>query len=319
MAGLALLLWLRAHATPWLDAAMGAITYLGSEYFYLAALCILYWCVDASGTLRLFILFLASNYLNAAVKEITALPRPFQVYPELGARFTETANDYAFPSGHAQSATVFWGYLAMVVRRRWLYVLAPIVVLLIAFSRLYLGLHWLRDVLGGLLFGLVLLGCTYVLLRALAGTRADARFPASLVFCLLPLVFYLLFPSHEGAQTMGAAFGALLGYFLERRYVRFRVGGPAWQQALKLLIGLVGAFLLLLGLRALFAPLTPAVSAVRVRPGMAPPLARGFLYGRGAELFTFLRYALVGAWATLGAPALFRLFFGEEDSPRASV
>ncbi|MGB9606686.1 MAG: phosphatase PAP2 family protein, partial [Bryobacteraceae bacterium] len=244
MGGLQLLFWLRAHATPWLDALMGGITYLGSEYFYLAALCILYWCVSAEGTLRLFLLFLGSGYLNAAVKEITALPRPFQVHPELGARFTETAADYAFPSGHAQSATVFWGCLAMVVRRRWLYILAPVVVLLIAFSRLYLGLHWLGDVLAGLLFGLVLLGCAYVLLRALAGTRTEACFPASLVFCLLPLAFFLLFPSHEGAQTMGAIFGALFGYLFERRYIRFRTGGPWWQQVLKVLIGLAGAFLI---------------------------------------------------------------------------
>jgi membrane-associated phospholipid phosphatase len=319
MGDLGLLLWLRAHATPWLDALMGGITYLGSEYFYLAALSVLYWCVDTAGTLQLFILFLGSSYLNAAVKEITALPRPFQVHPELSARFTETATDYAFPSGHAQSATVFWGYLGLTVRRRWIVVLAPVVVFLVAFSRLYLGLHWLRDVVGGVLFGLVLLGCAYVLLRALAGMRSDARFPASLLFCLLPLAFYLLFPSHEGAQTMGAAFGALFGYLVERHYVRFRVSGAFWQQALKGLVGLSGAFLLLFGLRALFAPFVPAVDAIRVRPGMTPPLARGFLSGRGAELFTFIRYSLVGLWATLGAPALFRLFFGQEDSPRAAV
>jgi len=166
-----LLLWLRAHSTLWLDTVMGVTTYLGSDYFYLAALSFLYWCVDSLGTMRLFVLFLSSFYLGDAVKEITRLPRPFQVHPEIEPRFAETAEGFAFPSGHALQATVFWGWLAISFRKRWLYIAAPILALLIGFSRLYLGLHWPRDVLAGLVIGLAILGFAYVLMRVLASTR----------------------------------------------------------------------------------------------------------------------------------------------------
>jgi len=319
MSGLGFLLWVRAHATPWLDAIMGGISYLGTEYFYLPALCFLYWCIDAAGTLRLFVLFLCSFYLRDAVKEIARVPRPFQVHPQLQARFTETAEGFAFPSGHAVDSTVFWGYLAISMRKRWLYVVAPAMVVLIGFSRLYLGLHWPRDVLWGLVFGLVILGLGYVLIRLLAGVPIRARFPATLVLLLVPLLLFLLLPSHGGAQSMGALFGAGLGYLLERQYVRFRVRGPAWQQLLKTTIGLAGAFLLLFGLRALFEPLLPSISTVSLVPESTPPAFRGFLYGRGYESLTFVRYTLVGLWATLVAPALFRLFFGREEESRAAV
>ncbi len=309
------LLWLQSFATPWLDTAMGAITNLGSEYFYLAILCFLYWCVDVRGTLRLFVLFLSTVYIGGALKEIVGRPRPFQAFPDLiRARYTETAGDMAFPSGHALDATVFWGYLAMVVRRRWLYVTAPIVVVLVAFSRLYLGLHWPTDVLGGVLIGLLLLGAAYILFRLLAGMPLQAKFPVTLVLALLPLLFFVLFPSHSSAQSMGALFGALLGHIIERQYIRFPVRRPWWQQVLKAIIGLAGILLLFVGLSSILAPLPSAIPAsLSHEPGAEPLLPVMGLVDWASETPVLARYALVGLWASLLAPALFRLFFGPDN------
>lgn len=311
---LGVLLWVQSWATPWLDAVMGAITYLGSEYFFLAALGFLYWCVDVKGTLQFFIVLLSSVFLNSAVKELAGLPRPFQAYPDrIDAAHVYTAEGYAFPSGHAQNSTVFWGYLALSFRKRWLYIAAPVLIALVAFSRVYLRVHWPRDVLWGIVFGLVILGCSYVLLRLLAGTPVQAQFPSTLLLCLIPILLFLLFPSHGGAQSMGVILGASLGYILERRYVCFATRRPLWQQVLKLVIGLAGAFILLFGLRALFDPLLPSVEGIRLSTEAHPPAFRGFLHGRGYESLTFVRYALVGLWSTLIAPAIFRYLFGAEE------
>lgn len=312
------LLWLQSLATPWLDTVMGGITNLGSEYFYLAILCFLYWCVDVRGTLRLFVLFLCTVYLGGALKEIVGRLRPFQAFPNLiHARYTETAGDMAFPSGHALDATVFWGYLAMVVRRRWLYVVAPIVIVLVSFSRLYLGLHWPTDVLGGVLIGLLFLGTAYILLRLLAGMPMRAKFPVTLVLTLPPLLFFAFFPSHSSAQSMGSLFGALLGHLIERQYIHFPVRRPWWQQALKVVIGLAGVLLILIGLSAVLAPLPSAMpSALPHEPGAEPPLPILGLAGWAGEVPVLARYALVGLWASLLAPALFRLFFGPDKAER---
>ena len=72
--------------------------------------------------------------------------------------------DFSFPSGHATIAVAFYGYLAYILVKsakakwRWL-IVAPAVLLigLIGFSRLYLGVHYLSDVLAGYLVGLLAL------------------------------------------------------------------------------------------------------------------------------------------------------------------
>ena len=80
---------------------------------------------------------------------------------------------YAFPSGHVVRAVVAYGLGAFVVRRlappgwwqAWVIPVAAVVVGLIAFSRLYLGVHWQSDVLGGLLLGGVGLSAAIVWLE----------------------------------------------------------------------------------------------------------------------------------------------------------
>lgn len=78
----------------------------------------------------------------------------------------------AFPSGHATQTISFYGMLAVVLivayapRRRWPLVIgAALVTLVVGASRLYLGVHWLTDVLGGYALGLAWL--SFVMITSL--------------------------------------------------------------------------------------------------------------------------------------------------------
>lgn len=103
----------------------------------------------------------------AAIKAGLQVPRP--------DGFAAVATSYSFPSGHASMSTVIYGFLAVLVAPalrtgwRWVpYALAALLVGAIAFSRLYLGAHWLADVLAG-----VGLGSAWVAVLAIARQRHE--------------------------------------------------------------------------------------------------------------------------------------------------
>jgi len=109
----------------------------------------------------------------------------FELIMKLGiqrARPTELsysgASIFSFPSGHATMAAVIFGILAVLVSHsmgRWgravVYAICAILVVAIAYSRLYLGAHWLSDVLAGLTFGVVMMAAFGVAIEAIPPRR----------------------------------------------------------------------------------------------------------------------------------------------------
>lgn len=102
-----------------------------------------------------------ARLLNTPLKVLLNSPRPTIDFVGV----TEEASGLGYPSGHAMGATLLFGVLIIVipavVRRRWLAVLLQIVavavILLTGFGRIASGAHWPSDVLGGYLWGLLLL------------------------------------------------------------------------------------------------------------------------------------------------------------------
>lgn len=101
------------------------------------------------GVVFLICLALAFVVNNLVIKPLVARPRPYTVIPELQNLLTETS--YAFPSGHTNASFAAAMMLTLVYGKKgaWSYVLAG----LIAFSRVYIGVHYLSDVLAGMLVG----------------------------------------------------------------------------------------------------------------------------------------------------------------------
>ena len=103
---------------------------------------------------------LTSHLLNQLLKGLIARPRPPMAPEELAALGVDS---FAFPSGHVQSYTIFYGFLAYAVwqeaTRPWLRRLGAAamlaMVVLVGISRIYLGVHWASDVLGGYCIGVL--------------------------------------------------------------------------------------------------------------------------------------------------------------------
>jgi membrane-associated phospholipid phosphatase len=237
---------LQQFASPGLDQVMLLITNLGSESAYTLLLTVTYLGIDARAGRRIGIYFLASFYLNELLKGAFDTLRPFEIDATV-ARSDEavaTALGPGFPSGHAQGSTTFWGLAALYAQRWWFLVVAALVVVLVAFSRIYLGLHLPIDVLGG-----VLIGAAIVTLGA-AIDRLDLEPQLWLLLILgvgVPFALHLALPTADSDTILGTLAAFLIGPSLYRHSTDGGIPG----RIVVTLIGLAVAFGYILGTSAL--------------------------------------------------------------------
>jgi membrane protein DedA with SNARE-associated domain/membrane-associated phospholipid phosphatase len=148
--------FLQTLRTVWVDRAMVAITELGDltvvAAVTLAAILWLLWRRNWRGAAHVAAAVAATSVFTLLMKVTLRLPRPYPVSSGWGV--------FAFPSGHSAANAALYGFLAIMVswevgpRRRALIAgLVTLFVTAIAFSRVYLGAHWLSDVLAGIAFG----------------------------------------------------------------------------------------------------------------------------------------------------------------------
>jgi membrane-associated phospholipid phosphatase len=278
-------------SSPALTAAMKAITLLGTEWFFLAAIPAVYWCVDKRRGARLGLLVFVSAFCNAWLKVVFAQPRPFQLDPSVGLA-SETS--YGLPSGHAQGTATFWGAAAPLFRRPWGLALALLLPLVVGLSRVYLGVHFPTDLFAGWA-----LGALFVAVEAFWGDRTE-RFLAGLrpqlrlaAAAAVALGMNALFEADTSLSGVFFGFGAGLAYAPQA--APFSSGGALPKRAARYLFGLATVVVLYVG----------------------PKLLLGVLGSQ--PLVRFLRYAVVGAWGALGAPWLFlRLGLAEREAPAQS-
>ena len=155
----AIMNWVVAHRSEMLNRAAIDLTALGSGtlvvLFAVGALYVLVVVGDIRGALHLLLALVGSTLMIAGLKGFLARPRP-----PLGHRLVE-AGGYSYPSGHAVSAAVLYVTLALVGSRHFkgpayrhmLVALAAATTLLVAASRVYLGVHYPTDVASGTALG----------------------------------------------------------------------------------------------------------------------------------------------------------------------
>lgn len=288
--GIDIVLWFQKFS-PAFDLPFKSLTFLGDPEFFLILMPIMYWCLDRRMGAKLLILFLISAYINSVVKVILDQPRPFHYDPRVKALVH--ASGGGLPSGHTQGAVVVWGYLASQVRRRLLWFLAGFLMIGIPVSRLYLGVHFPTDLLGGYILGILLLVLYLRFISKMEAWLIQKKLIWQMVLAIgIPILFICVNP--EGAVDALKAGSVLLGFtpgiILERRWIRFCSGGTLSRRILRFILGFMVLLGIWLGLQSAFA-------------GMAP-----------AALFRIVRYALVGWWCAFGAPWLFvRLGLAETE------
>ncbi|MBV9285695.1 MAG: phosphatase PAP2 family protein [Acidimicrobiia bacterium] len=147
------------HRQPWLTTTMQSVTRLGSSAVLVPMLVVVAaawrWRRDSwSAGVLLAVSYVGAVLVTETVKRLVSRPRP----PT--ALAIGHFSGFAFPSGHATQAVVAWGALAFVTARAWpragryhWLAVAAVVAMAVDLSRLYLGAHWLTDVVVGSLVG----------------------------------------------------------------------------------------------------------------------------------------------------------------------
>ncbi len=257
------------HVETWhsqvLNVFFDLITTIGGELGLLLLLSLTYWCFNKAVGRGLSYAYLTSVVFNMWLKAVWRIPRPDnpQIEPLLRkagitSRLHPLAHETSpsFPSGHAQGSLVGWGYVAAAAKRRWLSWSVAILVSLIALSRMYLGVHYPQDVIGGLLFGgLNLLAWLWGESRVrphLARLSSGQQYALAI---FVPLALFLVHPVDATASPLGALIGAGVGYVLEGQTLRFTDAATWGNRLWRGVVGLAVLLTLFFGLHALAAPL----------------------------------------------------------------
>lgn len=264
---------------------MHLLSYMGEEEFFLLLLPLVYLGIDASTGARLAVILVLNTSLSSLCRLVFHLPHPYWLDPRVQA--FATSQDYSFPASHVQSATVIWLFLAVVSQRRWAWLGALGLVLLVSLARVYLGVHFPTDVLagwglGGLCLGLFLAGEPYVMRRLTAipsWAQLSLSAGGAIALVLLGLGLRALFLG-EASQvpwpnlalkarnlndlvaSAGTLAGVGLGWTLLRPHRPVTTPGALWQKALCWLIGFAGVVLCWAGLRWLLPDAPEALGQV---------------------------------------------------------
>ncbi len=309
--GLNFIRWLQA-TYPQLDEPMAFISLLGGFEFYIVIVTLIYWCIHKQNGRTLAYLLLFSAAINTLGKAFLRLPRPFWLDSSVG--LAEELS-YGLPSGHTQIAVTLVFFLAGLSRRPIAWFFAILYALLMGMSRIYLGVHFVQDILAGAILGSVIVAGYWAWEQTYAARLRERIFGQRLfIAALFPLGLFLVYvvvmqrlgkadytdavvwsfltdAENTGqdsvVRSLAALFGVGVGFLFEMNRVWFDVQGGISGRIIRWLIGLIFALAIWLGLEVVFE-------------AIAPPDIRGITL-----TLRFVHYMLLGLWIAYFAPQLF--------------
>ena len=230
--------WVESIRTPFLSFFFKSITLMGYPTFLILFISFGYFFWSSNRFSRVAILLFISALINSFLKDFFQDPRPPQelmLDPQIGA-------SYGWPSGHTQIAVTLWGFLAYELKDKLFTIFAVLLIALIAFSRMYLGVHDLGDIFSGLLIGLLILGIWHIGLKLNLDKEISSR-----TWLLLILGFqmatFITYPSHENHELSVWLLGVMTGWFIGSSSIELKLNS-----VYKLLISLISVFIVFLSM-----------------------------------------------------------------------
>jgi undecaprenyl-diphosphatase len=260
---------------PFLDNLIKLFDFFDRQEFLFILIPIIWLGFGWKFGMRLFYLLALSHVVNFELKNLFALPRPFHLDPTLGII---QVSGYGFPSGAAQTALLLSGLLVIYWRSKWRWVIAAIYTLSISFSRIYLGVHFPIDIVGGWIVGFLLLG-VYLVLFPKVERFFEQRSPLQALLISSSLLIALMFaiPSENVISICACAIGLGIGAFISRLKNLNSIPKTKWEFGIRILIGITGVFLIY-NLAAIFFNLDSLIPLLLLFTAIGLWISFGALY-----------------------------------------
>ncbi len=265
---------------PVLNEIMLAVTTLGEETAFLVIGLILFWCVDKKKGYFVMTVGFMGTIISQIMKLSFRVPRPWVLDPDFSIleQAREAAAGYSFPSGHTQTAVGTFGAITVSTRKKWVQITCVVLALMVAFSRMYIGVHTPADVLVGALCALVFVFALRKPVLQGGLQQMKVTFAVLITFAVMFLMYVHLwdFPADidphnmesglKNAYTMmGCTTGIAIVYVTDTKWLKFHVDAKWWIQIIKVAVGLLLVLAVKEGLRTPLEMLLPVYPARAVR------------------------------------------------------
>ena len=306
--------------SPSLDGVMNFFSFLGRIEFYLFIIPFIYWVINRRLGIQALLILIAVDLASTSFKLLFHQPRPYWIG---GVRALSEEATYGIPSSHASDSLAVGGYLAYRSKQPWFRLGIIMVLFFIGLSRLYLGVHFLHDVLFGWLIGAVVLWIAAMRSEQITNWGRSKTLSAQIAIgfvvsgavivlgiLIRSIISETLDPAAWSSYSIdarsishsftlaGALFGSITGYALMRSQADFRPAADWGKRGSSYVLGVIGLLLIYFGLDMAFS----LIAADETIVGYA---------------LRYVRYALTTFWVTFGAPWIFlQLRLAQSDSPQ---
>ena len=298
------LYFLAGLRNPVFDFFFELITKLGEETVFLVVAILFFWCINKREGYFILLSGLFGTLINQTLKLIFRIDRPWKIDPNFdivgGEAVKKAASGYSFPSGHTQNISTTAGAIAIFKKGRVRKIICITIIALVAFSRMYLGVHTPLDVGVSLVIGAALIFAVRPIFASEENFKKAYPFIAigGFVCSIAYLIFVLCLSGdatldphnyESGLKNACTLFGCTLGlvgvYFADTYYVKFETEARWYSQIIKIVLGLGGVLL--------------------IKSGLSSPLTA--LFGN-PYVARCVRYFLIVAFAGAVWPMTFKFF-----------
>ena len=177
---------------PWLTTILSWMTYFGGLYGFMVLSIVVFWCIDKRCGYFMLSLGFVGTVINQFLKIIFRVPRPWIIDPKFEPVESAIADagGFSFPSGHTQNVFATFGGIFAWTKKAWLKILCVVMIVLVAFSRMYLGVHTPLDVGVSCGIGILLLVVLYPVFRSVE-EHPNRMYGFIAVLALLTFAFFL--------------------------------------------------------------------------------------------------------------------------------